>query len=69
MKKIIDEAILRLPQVKSRCGLSRSSIYARVKEGVFPAPVSLGARAIGWVESEVTAWIEARKASRAQEGM
>jgi prophage regulatory protein len=67
MKNIIDEAILRLPQVKSRCGLSRSSIYARVKDGGFPAPISLGARAVGWLESEVAAWIESRKSSRQQE--
>jgi prophage regulatory protein len=49
--------ILRLPAVKSRTGLSRSSIYLRVAEGRFPKPVSLGARAVGWVDSEVDAWL------------
>ena len=49
--------ILRLPAVKQRTGLSRSSIYLRVAQGVFPRPVSLGGRAVGWVESEVEDWI------------
>lgn len=50
--------ILRLPEVKSRTGLSRSSIYLRVSEGSFPRPVSLGARAIGWVEKDISEWID-----------
>lgn len=43
----------RIPAVKQRTGLSRSTIYLRIAQGTFPAPVSLGARAVGWVESEV----------------
>src|ERR1035437_9495805 len=35
------ESILRLPQVKERVGLSRSTIYARIAEGVFPGPINL----------------------------
>ena len=50
--------ILRLPAVKSRTGLSRSTIYLRVKEGTFPAPVSLGARAVGWIDAEIEKWLE-----------
>lgn len=62
-------SILRLPTVKARTGLSRSTIYLRIAEGSFPQPVSLGARAVGWVEAEVNEWlarcIEAsRKAGR-----
>ena len=49
--------ILRLPGVKARTGLSRSSIYLRISQGRFPKPVSLGARAVGWVESEVSEWL------------
>lgn len=49
--------ILRLPAVKTRTGLSRSTIYLRVAEGRFPKPISLGARAVGWVEAEVEAWV------------
>jgi prophage regulatory protein len=54
----MSEAILRLPLVKTRTGLSRSTIYLRVKEGSFPKPVSLGARAVGWIESEIDDWLE-----------
>lgn len=49
--------ILRLPAVKMRTGVSRSSIYMWIAKGQFPAPVSLGARAVGWVESEVDEWV------------
>ena len=52
--------ILRLPTVKARTGLSRSTIYLRVSRGTFPAPVSLGDRAVGWLEAEVNAWLTAR---------
>lgn len=49
--------ILRLPAVKARTGLSRSTIYLRISEGRFPTPVSLGGRAVGWVEAEVNDWL------------
>ena len=54
------EKILRLQAVKARCGLSRSTLYNRIAAGEFPSPVSLGARSVGWVESEVNAWISSR---------
>jgi len=57
--------ILRLPAVKERTGLSRSTIYLRISEGSFPAPVSLGGRAVGWIEAEIQGWVEDRiQASR-----
>lgn len=52
--------ILRLPAVKARTGLSRSTIYLRVSGGTFPKPVSLGGRAVGWIESEIQEWLERR---------
>lgn len=55
---------LRLRQVKERLGLGKTTIYARIAEGTFPKPVSLGGRAVAWVEAEVTAWMHARIASR-----
>ena len=58
---------IRLPEVITRTGLKRSSIYAAVLAGTFPAQIPLGERAVGWDESEVSAWIEARiQAARAQ---
>ena len=52
--------INRLPVVKARTGLSRSSIYLRMKQGQFPRSISLGNRAIGWLESDVNKWLEDR---------
>jgi len=52
--------ILRLPAIKSSTGLSRSTIYLRIAQGVFPKPVSLGGRAVGWPASEVAALNAAR---------
>ena len=50
--------ILRLPTVKNRTGLSRSTIYLRISMGTFPAAISLGGRAVGWIESEVNDWLK-----------
>lgn len=52
--------IRRLPHVKARTGLSRSAIYLKISRGQFPAPISLGDRAVGWVEEEIDKWIEER---------
>lgn len=51
-------AILRLPVVKARTGLSRSTIYLRIAQGRFPKPVSLGGRAVGWIETEIQEHLE-----------
>lgn len=50
--------ILRRKQVEARTGLARSTIYDRIKAGTFPAPISLGAKAVGWIESELDAWLQ-----------
>jgi prophage regulatory protein len=52
--------ILRRNQVQARTGLSRSTIYLRITEGSFPKPVSLGARAVGWLESDIEQWLTSR---------
>ncbi len=56
--------ILRLPDVKRRVGLSRTSIYERVTARTFPAPVSLGGRCVGWLEHELQTWLESKAAFR-----
>lgn len=53
-------SVLRRKQVQARTGLSRSTIYQRVAEGSFPKPISLGARAIGWLESEIHTWLSSK---------
>ena len=66
MKSVIEQEtrrqvrFLRLPEVLARTGLSRSTIYVRLDQGRFPRPVSLGARAVGWIEAEVDEWIRDR---------
>jgi prophage regulatory protein len=55
------DKILRRPEVETRCGLARSTIYDWIKAGAFPKPVRLGQRSVGWRESEIRAWIEARE--------
>lgn len=61
------QRFLRLPQVKERTGVSKSFLYAGCKNGTFPLPIKIGARAVGWLESEINAWVDARAARRDQE--
>ena len=56
----MEPQILRLNDVKAKTGLSRSTIYLRMAEGTFPEKISLGSRAVGWINSEVIEWIEQR---------
>jgi prophage regulatory protein len=56
--------ILRLPAIKTSTGLSRSTIYLRIAQGVFTKPVSLGGRAVGWPSNEVLALNVARIAGK-----
>lgn len=58
------QLILRLAQVLSLNGLSRSTIYTHISQGLWTKPVSLGARAIGWPASEVAALNNARIAGK-----
>jgi len=61
--------ILRIQQVRERTGLSRSTIYELVAEGVLPPPVRMGHRAAGWVEAEISDFIRRRIAeSRGVQG-
>lgn len=52
--------LLTYREVEQRTGLSRSTIYRRVRDGTFPPPVKTGKRAVRWRESAITAWIESR---------
>lgn len=52
------ERLIRLPEVKSRTGLSTSDLYRRVEAGTFPRQIKLGVKAVAWIETEVQEWIE-----------
>ena len=57
--------IMRLPAVMARTGLSRSTIYLRISKDCFPRSISLGSRAVGWIDTEVNEWVAQQiKASR-----
>ena len=56
--------ILRLPEVQTKTGKARASIYEGVEDGTFPKPIPLGKRAVGWLEDEVDDWIDACAAKR-----
>ena len=51
---------VRLPDVMAQTGLSKTTIYALIKTGTFPAPVPLGARAVGFVSTEIDGWMADR---------
>ena len=55
--------VLRRRTVEARTGLSRSTIYLRMAQGTFPKSVPLGVRAVGWLEDEIEAWLQAQVAS------
>jgi prophage regulatory protein len=59
----MEAAILRLPDVRKRTGLSKSQIYALIARGDFPKQLRLSIRASGWDARAVAAWIESRKAA------
>ena len=58
------DELLRRPRVEQASGLCRSTLYARIATGLYPTPVRLGPRAVGWPASEVAALNAARIAGR-----
>ncbi len=50
------QSFLRLKQVKILTGFSRSWIYEAIRRGDFPAPISIGARAVAWPEQSIAEW-------------
>ena len=56
----MSHTVIRLPEVKKRTGLSRSTIYLRMANNAFPHPISLGDRAVGWLEEDINEWIVTR---------
>jgi prophage regulatory protein len=56
----MSERFLRLRDVQLRVPYSRSSIYLMISRGEFPRQISLGGRAVAWIESEIEDWIAKR---------
>lgn len=52
--------MMRILAVKEKTGLSRSTIYAMIKDGNFPKNFILNARAVGWLDSDIQNWIDSK---------
>ena len=50
--------IIRLKTVLARTGLSRSTMYRKIKEGTFPCQVRISIHGAGWRESAINCWID-----------
>ena len=59
------DRFMRLPEVISTCGLSRSTIYDLISREQFPSQISLGGKNVAWLASEIDGWMQARIAHRA----
>ncbi len=55
-----DDELWNLRTVLARTGLSRSTLYAYIAQGLFPRQRRLGRRRVAWLASEVLAWITTR---------
>jgi len=58
------KTIFRLPTVRQESGLSRSTLYLRINQGLWTKPISLGGRAVGWPASDVSTLNNARIAGK-----
>ena len=59
--------IQRVPAVKTATGLSRSSVYGHISQGLFPKPIQIGSRAVGWLSHETDAILSARIAGKSDD--
>jgi len=57
MSAEMNQRFMRLPEVKSVTGLSRSHIYELISRGEFPSQYKLSGRVSGWLESEIRDWV------------
>jgi prophage regulatory protein len=55
--------LISIQEVLYRTGLSRTAVYQRMGDGLFPAPIELGRNSV-WLESDIDAWIDALLAAR-----
>ena len=58
-KQLEERRIVRRDEVSRLTGLARATIYKKVKEGSFPAPVRLGIRSVGWRLTDIDTWLQA----------
>lgn len=56
----MEKRFIRLPKVKEKTGLPKSTIYRKIHEDDFPKQVSLGAKTVAWLESDIEKWMDER---------
>lgn len=56
--------VLKLKEVLRKTSLGKTTLYMLIKVSEFPKPIHLGLRAVGWLESEIDAWIQGKIESR-----
>jgi prophage regulatory protein len=51
------DSLVRLPEVKGRTGMSRTTIYRKMASGAFPKPIQISSAMVAWYQSDLDAWI------------
>jgi len=59
--------LLRLPSVRRKTGLGRSTIYRLIAADQFPAPIKLSPNVSAWDAAAVDSWIASREAAASVE--
>ena len=56
--------VLRVAEVIEKTGLARSTVYKYFDLGMFPRPISLGGKSVGWIDSEIHEWLQEKQIER-----
>ena len=59
--------VIKLKEVLAKTSLGKTTLYALLKQSQFPKPISLGQRAVGWIESDIDSWILEKIRARDQQ--
>ena len=60
------DVLLTRPEVERRTGLSRSTLYRKMREGTFPVPLKVSERVVRWRDSDIRAYVDSRPRSYGQ---
>ena len=58
------QRIMRLPEVIEAVSLKKTTVYDLIRRGIFPVPIRLGLRSVGWYETEINDWLQSRARAR-----
>lgn len=60
------DRLLRIEEVVHIIGISRNTVYRRIKEGTFPKQVRIGPNSVAWRQSDISVWMSAPQPSNDQ---